>query len=150
MPCCIRRLGRFSLKLPLHKGMRCASAEGHRNLIFRLNRHIGRAAGSRAGDFMSGVGAANSLAMGGLYAGTVGAADPGSLEGAQVLRITRPVPFDQYHEYDPGPYVHGAARGHCGGRREALDLGRSQGRMAPPTPAGLGVGSGLARSWRYA
>ncbi|GIL71927.1 hypothetical protein Vretifemale_2372 [Volvox reticuliferus] len=38
------KLGRLSLKLPLHRGMRTATAEGHKDLIFRLNRHIGRAA----------------------------------------------------------------------------------------------------------
>ncbi|GLC63393.1 hypothetical protein PLESTF_000031500 [Pleodorina starrii] len=40
------KLGRLSLKLPLHKGMRTATAEGHKDLIFRLNRHMGRAASS--------------------------------------------------------------------------------------------------------
>lgn len=40
------KLGRLSLKLPLHKGMRTATAEGHKDLIFRLNRHIGRSSNS--------------------------------------------------------------------------------------------------------
>ncbi len=30
------------LKLPLRKGMRTDDAEAHKNLIFRLNRHIGK------------------------------------------------------------------------------------------------------------
>ncbi|GLI64033.1 hypothetical protein VaNZ11_007171 [Volvox africanus] len=45
------KLGRLSLKLPLHRGMRTATAEGHKDLIFRLNRHIGRAA--NGGGFIS-------------------------------------------------------------------------------------------------
>lgn len=36
------RLGRLHLNLPLRHGMRADDAEGHRALIFRLNRHIGK------------------------------------------------------------------------------------------------------------
>ncbi|GIL45737.1 hypothetical protein Vafri_2896 [Volvox africanus] len=49
------KLGRLSLKLPLHRGMRTATAEGHKDLIFRLNRHIGRAA--NGGGFISSMAA---------------------------------------------------------------------------------------------
>ncbi|EFJ52490.1 hypothetical protein VOLCADRAFT_102987 [Volvox carteri f. nagariensis] len=42
------KLGRLSLKLPLHRGMRTTTAEGHKDLIFRLNRHIGRSAHGNA------------------------------------------------------------------------------------------------------
>ncbi|MEW5296934.1 MAG: hypothetical protein WDW36_000180 [Sanguina aurantia] len=36
------QLGHFVLKVPLRQGMRTTSSESHRNLILRLNRHIGR------------------------------------------------------------------------------------------------------------
>lgn len=36
------QLGQFVLKVPLRQGMRTTSSESHRNLILRLNRHIGR------------------------------------------------------------------------------------------------------------
>jgi hypothetical protein len=36
------KVGRLQLKLPLRRGMRTDDAESHQNLIYRLNRHIGK------------------------------------------------------------------------------------------------------------
>ncbi|KAL6762637.1 hypothetical protein V8C86DRAFT_613868 [Haematococcus lacustris] len=40
------KVGRLLLKLPLRKGMRTDDAESHQNLIYRLNRHIGKEHGN--------------------------------------------------------------------------------------------------------
>lgn len=56
------RLGRINLKLPLRRGMRAVTAEGHKNLIHRLNRHIGHTAGAAAA--AGGGGVAATLGLG--------------------------------------------------------------------------------------
>ncbi len=55
------RLGGLVLKLPLRAGMRTDDAESHQNLIYRLNRHIGK----RQASYLQGGGSAAGGGRGG-------------------------------------------------------------------------------------
>jgi hypothetical protein len=123
------KLGKLSLKLPLRRGMRASTAEGHKNLIFRLNRHIGHSGGG-ARDF------------GSLAAGTAAAA--GAPIDLQDLSIMAPTPPPVIIEEIPaGGAQKSGGRGAAGARPAPLGLGNVSGLNRGSMAAGPRLSRGL-------
>lgn len=123
------KLGKLSLKLPLRKGMRTSTAEGHKNLIFRLNRHIGHSS-------------SGSRNFGSLAAGT--AASAGAPVDVQDLSIMAPMPLIEVIPSGVAPRAGG--QGSAAARPVPLGLGSVRALNRVSTTGGPRLGRAFTPS----